>query len=251
MTADETMSTPPVSTELEHVLLIDDDVELCRMLQDYLSRHGWEVSMAHRGSSGLAAALEMRHGLIVLDVMLPDFDGFELLRRLRREADVYVLLLTARGEEIDRIVGLELGADDYLPKPFNPRELLARMRAIVRRGTRTGNNGEPSRESQPAIAGFTVDHAVRSVRFGEQPLELTDLEFDLLHQFLTHPGEVLNREQLVERVLERPFRPLDRSLDMLVSRLRRKLETLPGFSGGIKAVRSNGYLFFTEGSSRG
>ncbi|GGH05617.1 response regulator transcription factor [Silvibacterium dinghuense] len=239
------MSASPGPAELDTVLLIDDDVELCRMLQDYLSRHGWSVSMAHRGSSGLTAALEMRHGLIVLDVMLPDFDGFELLRRLRHsaDADVYVLLLTARGEEIDRIVGLELGADDYLPKPFNPRELLARMRAIVRRGAPRSTSSE---EPHAPTASFTIDHAVRTIRYADQALELTDLEFDLLHHFLTHPSEVLNREQLVERILERPYRPLDRSLDMLVSRLRRKLEALPGFSGGIKAVRSNGYLFYLE-----
>ena len=233
----------------DNVLLIDDDVELCLMLQDYLGRHGWAVRMAHRGQSGLAAALEMRQGLIVLDVMLPDFDGFELLRRLRREADVCVLLLTARGEEVDRIVGLELGADDYLPKPFNPRELLARMRAITRRGALRGAVAVEQSSgggAQTSVAGFTVDSAVRTIRFGAETLLLTDLEFNLLQYFLAHPAEVLSRDQLVESVLERPFRPLDRSLDMHVSRLRRKLDSLQGFHGGIKAVRSNGYLFFVQ-----
>lgn len=238
------MNSPPTLIETDNVLLIDDDVALCRMLQGYLSRHGWKTSVAHRASTGLAAALEMRSGLIILDVMLPEFDGFELLRRLRKEVDVYVLLLTARGEEIDRIIGLELGADDYLPKPFNPRELLARMRAIVRRGP---HRFEEARTAQFSVANFTVDPAARSIHFSGRLLDLTDLEFELLRHFLARPGEVLGRAELVENVFDRPFRPLDRSLDMHILRLRRKLEGLQGFQGEIRTVRSNGYMLLLEG----
>jgi two-component system, OmpR family, response regulator CpxR len=234
---------PSIQVETGDVLLIDDDVSLCRMLEGYLSRHGWKTRVAHRASTGLAAALEMRSGLIILDVMLPEFDGFELLRRLRKEADVYVLLLTARGEEIDRIIGLELGADDYLAKPFNPRELLARMRAIVRRGPRRLAQAP---EVQFSIADFVVDPGARSITFRSRPLELTDLEFELLRLFLARPTEILGRAELVENAFDRPFHPADRSLDMHVLRLRRKLEKLEGFHGEIRTVRSNGYMFLLE-----
>lgn len=238
------MNPVPAAPEVDKVLLIDDDVALCRMLQAYLGRHGWKTMVAHRASTGLAAALEMQNGLIILDVMLPDFDGFELLRRLRNEVDVYVLLLTARGEEVDRIVGLELGADDYISKPFNPRELLARMRAIVRRGP---HRFTQAKDAQFTVAGFTVDDRTRRILFSGRPFELTDLEFELLRHFLAHPSELLGREQLVEDVFDRPFRPTDRSLDMHILRLRRKLEKLDGFDGEIRTVRSNGYMLLLEG----
>lgn len=233
------MATIPGSLISNKVLLIDDDITLCRMLVDYLTKHGWNVTVAHRASTGLAAALEMKHGLVILDVMLPDFDGYEVLRRLRKDADVYVLLLTARGEEVDRIFGLELGADDYLAKPFNVRELVARMNVIVRRGPR---DFVLERKRQFSVAGFAVDTAARSIRFGDKLLELTDLEFELLRELLEHPVQVLSREELVRRVFHRPFRPLDRSLDMLVLRVRRKLEKIEGFSGEIRTVRSSGFM---------
>jgi len=181
--------------------------------------------------------------VIVLDVMLPDFDGFEVLRRLQREMTTHVLMLTARGEEIDRIVGLELGADDYLPKPFNPRELLARMRAVVRRSTLS--------EANMPTPGFTLDSRNRQVSFDGTPLELTDIEYMLLQLFLSHPGEVLSRELLAEEALERPHRSFDRSLDMHVSRLRRKFEQLPGFHGAIRTVRSSGYMLVQTPEIRG
>jgi two-component system, OmpR family, response regulator CpxR len=222
------------------VLVIDDDVELSSMLKDYLGRHGWLVEARHSGEAGLRSALEGQFKLILLDVMLPDLDGFEVLRRLRQQSSVHVLLLTARGEDVDRIVGLEIGADDYLPKPFNPRELVARMRAITRRGQHADSQLITKRL---VVGSFTVDGNLRSISFGKQRLDLTDLEFLLFSKFLEKQYEIISREDLVQQVLERPFRPLDRSIDMHVSRLRRKLESLEDFQGGIRAVRNSGYMF--------
>jgi two-component system response regulator CpxR len=222
----------------ESVLLIDDDTELCSMLRDYLSRHGWNVIAKHSGEAGLKTALEGAYEIVLLDVMLPDLDGFEVLRRLRRQSSVNVLLLTARGDDVDRIVGLELGADDYLPKPFNPRELVARMRAISRRGSQIDRSA-----AARTVAGFTVDASRRRILYGDQPLDLTDIEFLLFSKLLRKPYEIVSREELTEQVLDRPFRPLDRSVDMHVSRLRRKLESLKNFRGGIRAIRNSGYMF--------
>ena len=210
------------------------------MLQDYLGRHGWAVVSRHSGGTGLKAALEGTYRLILLDVMLPDLDGFEVLRRLRQQSDVNVLLLTARGDDVDRIVGLELGADDYLPKPFNPRELVARMRAITRRGSQSDTRSGLKRT---LVAGFAIDSQTREIAYGSQRLDLTDIEYRLLGKLLEKPYEIVSREELVEQILERPFRPLDRSIDMHISRLRRKLEALPDFEGGIRAIRSSGYMF--------
>jgi two-component system response regulator CpxR len=228
------------TTEKERVLVIDDDVKLCAMLQDYLSRHGWNVTTAHTGTSGMEAARAFQAHLIVLDVMLPDFDGFEVLRRLQRELNPHVLLLTARGEEIDRIVGLEMGADDYLPKPFNARELLARMRAVLRRSHVIPRAEMPAGEATP---GFSIDAPNRQISFHNRVIDLTDVEYLLLRIFLARPGEVLNRDVLCMEALQRPHRAYDRSLDMHISRLRKKLEALPRFTGGLIAIRSSGYLF--------
>jgi two-component system, OmpR family, response regulator CpxR len=229
----------------ETALLIDDDVALCEMLREYLGKHGWNVRTAHSGLSGIQEAQQAPVDLIVLDVMLPDLDGYEVLRKLQPTVRAGVLMLTARGEEIDRIVGLEMGADDYLAKPFNPRELLARMRAVARRYAR---NETPGRAGERfTVAGFQVDPASRGITFHSTAMDLTDLEFTLLQLFLRRPFQVIGREEICEQVFERPFRPTDRSPDMLVSRLRRKLEALEGFHGSVKAVRSSGYLFTPEG----
>ena len=230
------MSAP---TREESVLLIDDDVELCFMLKEYLGRHGWSVSTRHSGETGLQAALEDHYAIVLLDVMLPDLDGFEVLGRLRQRSKINVVLLTARGDDVDRIVGLEMGADDYLAKPFNPRELVARMRAVVRRSS----SREHGMSKRMSVAGFTIDSNGRNILFGNQRLELTDIEYLLLGKLLENPYQVISREELVEQILERPFRPLDRSIDMHLSRLRRKLESLEGFAGGIKTVRNSGYMF--------
>jgi len=233
----------PAPAKSEQVLLIDDDVELCGMLRNYLGRHGWTVHVAHTGGAGIEAARRCSADLIVLDVMLPDIDGFEVLRRLQREMDVRVLLLTARGEEVDRVVGLEMGADDYVAKPFSPRELLARMRAVTRRSMMR----EPQETEQRfKSGGFVVDVSTREIIFADKPLDLTGIEYGLLRLLLTRPHVVLSREELVKQVFERPFRPLDRSLDMHVLRLRRKLGCLRGFNGAIKTVRSGGYMLILD-----
>jgi two-component system response regulator CpxR len=228
------------SGRADSALLIDDDIELCSMLQEYLSRHGWRLSTRHNGQSGLAAALEGPYQIVLLDVMLPDLDGFEVLKLLRQQSKVNVLLLTARGEDVDRIVGLEMGADDYMPKPFNPRELVARMRAVVRRGG-AAENGFATKKRAPG--GFVVDAGARQIFMDEERLDLSDLEYQLLAKLIENPFRIVSREELVEQVLERPFRPLDRSIDMHLSRIRKKLEGLSSFNGEIRTIRSSGYMF--------
>lgn len=229
------------ATAAESVLIVDDDADLCEMLRSYLSAHGWAVLAAHTGAHGIAMAREQHPDLIILDVMLPDLDGFEVLRRLHKVEPYKVLMLTARGEEIDRIVGLEIGADDYLSKPFNPRELMARMKAILRRAHSSNVS------STPAIAGaFLIDAQKRQILYQQRPIPLTDIEFALLQFFLEHSHTILNRDDLSQVLFERPSRPFDRAVDMHVSRLRRKLEELPGFHGYIRSIRNTGYLFVMD-----
>lgn len=218
---------------MEEVLLIDDDVELCDMLTEYLGRNGFRVKPVHRGDTGLKAALQRPWSLILLDVMLPGIDGFEVLKRLRAESSVNILLLTARGEDVDRIIGLEFGADDYLPKPFNPRELLARMRAILRRHS----TAAPQEVGVLHVQDLELDLAARAVVQGGNRLDLTDVEFGLLEVLMRSAGKVVNRDELSEAVLGRKFDPFDRSLDMHVSRLRRKLRQ----EDQVKTVRGVGY----------
>lgn len=223
---------------MEDVLLIDDDAELCSMLTDYLGRHGFRIVSVHRGDTGLKVAREKPWALILLDVMLPGMDGFEVLRQLRSSSSVSVLLLTARGDDVDRIVGLEIGADDYLPKPFNPRELLARMRAILRRSA----GGEPvATGAMLRIDDLELDPAARKVLTKGRAVELTDVEFALLENLMRSPGKVVSREELAERVLGRKFSPFDRSLDMHVSRLRRKLDEVSSSGDRVKTIRGAGY----------
>ncbi len=229
---------------LEPILLIDDDVELCSMLEDYLGRHGFALATEHHGEHGLHRALSGEFAMVLLDVMLPGLDGFEVLRRLRTTSQVSVLLLTARGEDIDRIVGLEIGADDYLSKPFNPRELLARIRAILRRSASqaAGRTGLKTTIKHLEVAGIELDSGARTAICGGVSLELTNVEFELLKALMEAPGQILTREFLTETVLDRRFNPFDRSLDMHVSRLRRKLEDGAQCGDQIKTIRSVGYL---------
>lgn len=221
---------------MEEILLIDDDVELCSMLTEYLGKNGFRVKAAHRGDTGLKAAQQRPWSLILLDVMLPGIDGFEVLKRIRAESSVNVLLLTARGDDVDRIVGLEIGADDYLPKPFNPRELLARMRAVLRRNI-------PSTTPQLAVLrvrDFELDPAARKALKAGKRLDLTDVEFGLLEALMRSPGKVVSREELSQSVLGRNFDPFDRSLDMHVSRLRKKLSHGTE-EDQVKTIRGVGY----------
>lgn len=226
---------------MEDVLLIDDDVELCSMLTEYLGKNGFRVKTAHRGDLGLKAAQQRPWALILLDVMLPGMDGFEVLKRIRAESAVNVLLLTARGEDVDRIVGLEIGADDYIPKPFNPRELLARMRAVLRRNTAAA--------ALPAVlrvGDLELDSGARKVLKAGAKVDLTDVEFGLLEALMQAPGKVVNREDLSQSVLGRPFDPFDRSLDMHVSRLRRKLSQAASDENLVKTIRGAGYQLVVE-----
>lgn len=223
---------------MEDILLIDDDVELCTMVTDYLGRYGFRVSAVQRGDTGLTAACEGRWSLILLDVMLPGMDGLEVLRQVRAVSQVNVLLLTARGEDVDRIVGLEIGADDYLPKPFNPRELLARIRAILRR---SGALEMVDRPAPLRVENLELDSAARTVLQNGRRIELTDVEFALLEALMCFPGKVVAREILSERVLGREFNPFDRSLDMHVSRLRRKLNEGSVRGDQVKTIRGTGY----------
>jgi DNA-binding response OmpR family regulator len=223
------------------ILVVDDDAALCELLSEYLEREGYEVESAADGEAGAASAVERRFDLVVLDVMLPGLGGFEVLRRVRALSNVPVIMLTARGEDVDRIVGLELGADDYLPKPFNPRELAARMRAVLRR-----SRGEPAgRRPQRLLEvdDVTLDLGARTVQRGGEELQLTGLELALLEALLRGAGEVMRREELYREVLGRRASPFDRSLDVHISNLRRKLGPLPGGQERIKTVRGVGYHY--------
>jgi two-component system response regulator CpxR len=218
------------------ILVIDDDTELCSLLTDFLRTENYQVSCAHDGKRGLDEALNSNPDLVVLDVMLPGFDGFEVLRRLRPQSRVPVLMLTARGEDVDRIVGLELGADDYLPKPFNPRELAARIRAILRRM-------EPrprSADGRLEVAGVTLDPGSREVWRDGKRVDLTTFEFDILEMLMRAAGRVLSRDALMESLYQRKATPFDRSIDMHISHLRKKLEAGDEL---IKTIRGIGYQF--------
>ncbi|QMV19118.1 response regulator [Granulicella sp. 5B5] len=223
---------------MEDILLIDDDVELCEMLTEYLGRYDLRVYAVHRGDAGLQTARSRSWPMILLDVMLPGMDGFEVLKQIRTFSRDSVLLLTARGEDVDRIVGLEMGADDYLAKPFNARELLARIRAVRRRS----ETGVATNESDTLVVeDLVLDPASRTVRRAGKQVELTDVEFALLKVLMHSPGRVVDRESLAQDVLERKFNPFDRSLDMHVSRLRKKLASDGGGEERVKTVRGTGY----------
>jgi two-component system, OmpR family, response regulator CpxR len=218
------------------ILLVDDDVELCSLLTEFLKREGFTLECEHDGKRGLEKAVHGGYDVVLLDVMLPTMDGFEILRSLRKQSKTPVLMLTARGEDVDRIIGLELGADDYLPKPFNPRELAARIRAIMRR-----------LEARPAspggrleVNGIVIDPGSREVFANGKSVEVTTFEFDILEMLMRSAGRVLSRDALMENMYNRKATPFDRSIDMHVSHLRKKLETGHPL---IKTIRGVGYQF--------
>lgn len=229
---------------MNRVLLVDDDVQLCNLLAERLAGEGYAMETVHDGSRGLERALSMEYALVVLDLMLPGIGGLDILRRLRKVSPVPVLILTARGEDSDRIRGLEMGADDYVPKPFNPRELIARIRAILRRTGRTEVSAAPL-----AVGDLRLDPAVREAWLEDAPLNLTSAEFTLLEAFMRQPGCILSREQLTESVLGRKLGPFDRVIDVHVSNLRRKLG-VPQDGQRIKAVRGSGYLFASRPNAK-
>lgn len=227
---------------MENILVVDDDVELCELVSEYLHAEGFQAECIHDGNPGLERALTGEHRLVVLDVMLPGLNGFDLLRKLRQTSKVPVLLLTARGEDVDRIVGLEMGADDYLSKPYNPRELVARIRAILRRTSSDGTADSRIPEVLK-VGDVELDPATRSVTQGGHPVELTSVEFNLLQVLLQEAGRVVTREHLVDAVLSRKFSPFDRSIDMHVSKVRKKLGDSDTGTDHIKTVRGVGYIF--------
>jgi two-component system, OmpR family, response regulator CpxR len=232
------------------VLIVDDDRELCELVAELLTEEGFEVEVADRSERGLERAVSGEHSLVILDVMMPGMNGFEVLRRLRAEgSSVHVLMLTARGEDVDRIVGLEIGADDYLPKPFNPRELVARVNAVLRRARATGaDDGGASAAAQAAprrlsVGDVEVDTGTRHVRRAGATVELTNVEYEILALLLASAGRVVRREDLVRSVLGREISPFDRSIDMHISHLRKKLGHHSGEVERIKTVRGVGYIY--------
>lgn len=222
---------------MDRVLLVDDDTRLSAMVASYLRGHGFEVDTSPDAHGGLAAARSGRYDVVLLDVMLPDGDGFELCKAVRAASQVPIVMLTARGEDTDRIVGLELGADDYLPKPFNPRELVARVRAILRR----------ARPALPAdvlrFGRLAVDRGARVARLDDRPLDLTSHQFSLLQALAERPGRVLSRNQLMQLVRGEDLDAFDRSIDVHVSRIRAAIEDDPKHPRRLLTMRGAGYLF--------
>jgi len=228
----------------DHILVVDDDAEIRSLLSEYLQKNGYRVTAVADGK-GMWAALDggPRADIVVLDLMLPGDDGLTLCRNLRARSELPVIMLTARGEETDRIVGLEMGADDYLAKPFNPRELLARIKSILRRARSLPENLQPDDVSRLRFAGWTLDVAARNLLSPEGVVvALSGTEYKLLRIFLAHPNRVLNRDQLIDLMLSRDASPFDRSIDVQVSRLRHRLGENPKEPGIIKTVRGEGYV---------
>lgn len=238
--------TADTTKEKIKILIIDDDKKLCRLVVDYLEPFGYEVTAAHTGPEGLQKALHQNFQAIVLDVMLPGMDGFEVLKMLRRTSDVPVLMLTARGEETDRIVGLEMGADDYLPKTFSTRELLARLRAVTRRSFQTDRKSKAPVETPIITGALRIDPASRNAYLDSEELQLTPVEFDLLVYLARAAGRVLSRDYLLDEVAGRDYEVFDRSIDVHISSLRRKLKDDPKSPRFIKTVRSMGYMFLEQ-----
>lgn len=233
---------------IDHLLVIDDDAELCTLVIEYLQPEGFEVEAVHDAEQGVKRALSGEHALVVLDVMLPAFSGFEALRRIRGQSSVPVLMLTARGDDVDRIVGLEIGADDYLPKPFNHRELVARIRAILRRTRQT--TGIPPGE-RLVVGDLDIDVGARTVRRAGILVELTGVEFDLLVALVRAAGCVVERAELSKDVLGRSLMPYDRSIDTHVSNLRKKLGHKIADVERIRTVRGVGYVYAILSDSGG
>jgi two-component system OmpR family response regulator len=230
-----------------HLLVVDDDREIRDLLARFLSKHGYRVATARDGREMRRSLADWRIDLIILDLMLPGEDGLALCRQLRANSGIPIIMLTAMGEETDRIVGLEMGADDYLPKPFNPRELLARVKAVLRRAQDISTRKRPGGETMLGFAGWKLDLARRRLESPEAVIvQLSAGEFDLLVAFAEHPQRTLNRDQLLDLSRGRDAVPFDRSIDIQVSRLRRKIEADPKEPEIIKTVRGGGYIFTPE-----
>lgn len=233
--------------ETDHILVVDDDAEIRNLLSEYLQKSGYRVT-AVAGGRGMRAALEVgQPDLVVLDLMMPGEDGLVLCRELRARSEVPIIMLTARGDEADRIVGLELGADDYMPKPFSPRELLARIKSVLRRSRALPENLKPEDAKMFRFAGWTLDAEARNLISPAQVVvALSGTEFKLLRVFLNHPNRVLNRDQLIDLMMSRDAGPFDRAIDVQVSRLRHRLEDDAKEPAIIRTVRGQGYVLATS-----
>jgi two-component system, OmpR family, alkaline phosphatase synthesis response regulator PhoP len=233
------------------ILVVEDEEPILDLIGKYLVAEGFNVVTARDGIAALTQARTTHPALIVLDVMLPGMDGLEVCRRIQQESDVYILMLTARTEEIDKIVGLSVGADDYLTKPFSPRELVARVKAILRRSRSIGtaNDRKELVERTLRFDNLTIDPDTREVNFNNTPVELTTREFDLLYALAEYPGRVFNRDQLLERVWGHDFAGIDRVVDVHIGLLRRKLEDDPTNPTLIQTVRGVGYKFVAKRGS--
>ena len=234
--------------EDNEILLIDDDTAFCELLADYLTGEDFKVACVHNGKDGLAYLRQHQVDVVVLDVMMPGMSGLDVLREMRSFCDTPTLMLTARGEDVDRIVGLEMGADDYVGKPCNPREIVARLRAILRRSR---NPKPPLAEENIAVGGVLFCPAERAVFVDEDEIELTSTEFDVLEVLVRDAGQVVSKDKVSELALNRKLGPYDRSIDMHVSRLRRKLGDYADGGERIKTVRGTGYLFVRPRSDTG
>ena len=227
-----------------HILVVDDQREIREMVEDYLSGEGYRVSTAHDGAEMRRALVQSRVDLVILDLMLPGEDGLSLARSLREESDVGIIILTGRGETVDRIIGLEMGADDYLPKPFHLRELLARVKSVLRRVSSRTAERAPVLRSKARFAGWNLDLSSRELYSPTgKEVRLTTGEFDLLAAFVNNANQVLTRDQLLDLARNREAGPFDRTIDVQVGRLRRKLEDDPQRPSIIKTVRGSGYIF--------
>lgn len=230
------------------LLLVDDDIELVELLTELLRLEGFQVEIAHNGQQALDK-LDSSYDLVLLDIMMPVLNGVETLKQLRQRFDIPVMMLTARGNEIDRVLGLELGADDYLPKPFNDRELVARIKAILRR---TAANSSEAKKADPQDAsvieyeGITLQIGSQQAFYAKKDLNLTGTEFALLQILIANPGRILSREYLNMKVLSKPLTPFDRAIDMHMSNLRKKLPPKADGSSWFKTLRGRGYLFVSE-----
>lgn len=236
--------------EQTRLLLIEDDEKLCRLLRDYLAPLGYAVEAVHDGRDGLVRAQAGQYAAVILDVMLPRMSGFDILRELRQTSQVPVLMLTALGDEVDRIAGLETGADDYLPKTFSTRELLARLRAVLRRSALTAVTGD-ARPAPKSLGALWMDPASRTATLDTEPLILTRVEFDLLLALIEAPGRVRSREQLLLAAADRDFEAFDRSIDVHVSSLRKKLGDDPKAPRYIETIRGIGYRTLPFFAARG
>lgn len=240
----QSVFTPPLwQNKPMHILLIDDDIELCDLLTRFLHSEGFKVTSVHDGERGLKMACEGDFDLVVLDMMLPKKNGMDVLRELRQSSALPVMMLTARGEEMDRIIGLELGADDYLPKPCNPRELAARIRAILRR---TETQASDSTSQNMSFGSLTWQPSSRTILNQSEPIELTSTEYNILSVLMQHAGEVVSKHELSEAALGKHFAAFDRSLDVHIGHLRKKIPPTIGHTQRIKTVHSVGWLFVPE-----